>query len=283
MPALDYTLLNVIVKSALEEDIGPGDVTCEAVIPRGEEVDAEIIAREECVIAGQPVARVVFTTLDPQIHYQPDIPDGSAAAQGVNIAHVTGSAHSILMAERTALNFLQHLSGIATLTRKFVELTKESGVTILDTRKTLPGLRHLQKYAVAVGGATNHRMGLYDRVMIKDNHLRIQERFSADPVGRAIALAQESHPGDTVMVEADSLEAVEAALRAGAGWILLDNMSPDMLRDAAALINGNATAEATGGITLDNIAEVAETGIDYISIGFLTHSVKAVDLSLKIL
>ena len=282
MTKLDPAIVKDVVARALEEDIGSGDITTLALVPAAEEVEAEITAKEDCVVAGLPVAEAVFEHLDVRVKFEARAKDGEEAAAGGMLAVVNGPAMAILMGERTALNFLQHLSGIATLTRKFVALTKDSGTTILDTRKTMPGLRHLEKYAVSAGGGTNHRMGLFDRVLIKDNHLRIQERFSADAIAKAVALAREKNPGAPIEVEAGSLEAVEAAVNAGADCILLDNMAPGELREAVELIAGRAATEASGGITLDNVREVALTGVQFISIGYLTHSARAVDISLKI-
>ena len=282
MTKLDPAVVKDVVARALEEDIGSGDLTTLALVPATEEVEAEITAKEDCVVAGLPVAEAVFEHLDVRVKFEARAKDGEEAATGELLAVVNGPAMAILMGERTALNFLQHLSGIATLTRKFVDLTKESGAAILDTRKTMPGLRHLEKYAVSAGGGTNHRMGLFDRILIKDNHIRIQERFSADAIARAVALAREKNPGAPIEVEAGSLEAVEAAVNAGADCVLLDNMTIGELREAVELIAGRAATEASGGITPESVREVALTGVQFISIGYLTHSARAVDISLKI-
>jgi nicotinate-nucleotide pyrophosphorylase (carboxylating) len=282
MTKLDPAVVKDIVARALEEDIGEGDITTLALAPATEEVAAEIVAKEDCVVAGLPVAEAVFARLDARVKLDARVTDGEEVQAGGLIAVVSGPAAAILMGERTALNFLQRLSGIATLTSKFVDVTKDTGATILDTRKTTPGLRHLEKYAVAAGGGTNHRMGLFDRILIKDNHLRIQQRFSADAIARAVAVAREKNPDAPVEVEAASLDAVEAAVNAGADCILLDNMTPGELREAVELIAGRATTEASGGVTLDNVREVALTGVQFISVGFLTHSARAVDISLKV-
>ena len=283
MTKLDPAVVNDIVSRALEEDIGPGDITTRALVPVHEEVTAEIVAKERLVIAGLPVAEAVFAHLDPRVNFEPLVRDGSAVAAGSRVATVSGPAGPILMGERAALNFLQHLSGVATLTRRFVDLVKDTSATIIDTRKTIPGLRHIEKYAVAAGGGTNHRMGLYDRILIKDNHLRIQGRYSADSIGRAVALAREKSPGAPVEVEAGSLDEVEAAVRAGADCVLLDNMTVGEIREAIALIDGRAVAEASGGVTLDTVREIARIGVQFISVGALTHSARAVDLNLTIL
>ena len=282
MTKLDPAMVRDIVARALEEDIGAGDITTLALAPAAEEAEAEVVAKEDCAVAGLPVAEAVFARLDARVKFDARVKDGEEVKAGGLIAVVSGPATAILMGERTALNFLQHLSGIATLTKKFVDATKDTDATILETRKTTPGLRHLEKYAVGAGGGVNHRLGLFDRVLIKDNHLRIQERFSADAIARAVAVAREKNPDVPVEVEAANLDAVEAAVNAGADCILLDNMTPGELREAVELIAGRAATEASGGITLDTVREVALTGVQFISVGFLTHSARAVDISLKI-
>lgn len=282
MTGLDPSAVKQVVARALEEDIGSGDITTAATVPANEEVNAEIVAREYCVIAGMPVAAAVFKHLDARTVFEPLIQEGARASGGARVATISGRARQILTGERTALNFLQHLSGIATVTNQFVDLIKDTGAAILDTRKTLPGLRRLEKYAVAIGGGINHRMGLYDRVLIKDNHLRIQERYGTDGIGRAVAMAREKNPEGPIEVEAASLEDVEAALKARADYILLDNMLIDEIREAVKLIDRRAATEASGGITLDNVREVALAGVEFISIGFLTHSAKAIDFTLMI-
>lgn len=283
MTKLDPAAVRDIVARALEEDVGSGDITTRALVPAHEEVTAEIAAKEPLVVAGLPVAAAVFAQLDGRVVFEPLVAEGSAVAAGEAVARVSGPAGPILTGERTALNFLQHLSGIATLTRRFVGLVEGTPAAIVDTRKTVPGLRRLEKYAVAAGGGTNHRMGLYDRILIKDNHLAIQGRYSADGIARAVALAREKAPGAPVEVEADSLEDVEAAVRAGAECILLDNMTAGEIREALDLIAGRAAAEASGGVTLETVREIALTGVQFISVGALTHSARAVDLNLTIL
>jgi len=283
MPKIDQVILSAIVARALEEDIGAGDITTFSLIPANEEAEAELIVKEDCIVAGLVAAEEVFRQLDPRIRFEVLLADGARAERGIRLALFSGPARAILTGERTALNFLQRLSGIATLTRRYVELIKDTGATILDTRKTTPGLRQLEKYAVAVGGGMNHRMGLYDRILIKDNHLRVLERYGADSIRRAIAEAKQKNPGVPVEVEADSLEAVGAAVEAGADCILLDNMTIDEMREAVELVDRRAATEASGGITLENVREVALTGVQYISIGALTHSAKAVDMSLEVI
>jgi nicotinate-nucleotide pyrophosphorylase (carboxylating) len=219
----------------------------------------------------------VFAELDETVAVKALVHEGDMAEMGERVCKLAGTARAILMGERTALNFLQRLSGIATLTRQFVEAIAGTKAKILDTRKTTPTLRLLEKYAVAVGGGENHRMGLFDAMMIKDNHRALISRL-----GDAVAAARKLYPGAPIIIEADSIDEVEEALAAGADHILLDNMTPDELREAVALVAGRAKTEASGGIRLANVAEIAATGVDYISVGALTHSARAVDLSLEI-
>ncbi len=283
MTRLDPSAVSGIVSRAIAEDLGAGDITTRAVIPENEEASAEITAKEPLVVAGLPVAAAVFAQLDGRVAFKALVGEGVEVAEGAAVAALSGPAAPILVGERTALNFLQHLSGIATLTRRFVELVKGTPATIVDTRKTIPGLRHLEKYAVAAGGGTNHRMGLHDRILIKGNHLLIQGRYSADAIARAVALAREKAPGAPVEVEADSLDDVEAAVRAGADCILLDNMSVGEIREAVRIIDGRAAAEASGGVSIETVREIALAGVQFISVGALTHSARAVDMHLTIL
>lgn len=283
MTRLDPSAVSGIVSRAIAEDLGAGDITTRAVIPENEEASAEITAKEPLVVAGLPVAAAVFAQLDGRVAFKALVGEGVEVAEGAAVAALSGPAAPILVGERTALNFLQHLSGIATLTRRFVELVKGTPATIVDTRKTIPGLRHLEKYAVAAGGGTNHRMGLHDRILIKGNHLLIQGRYSADGIARAVALAREKAPGAPVEVEADSLDDVEAAVRAGADCILLDNMTVGEIREAVRIIDGRAAAEASGGVTIETVREIALAGVQFISVGALTHSARAADMHLTIL
>ena len=270
-----------LVRLALAEDIGPGDVTTKAIIPKAQKVKAKIIAKEGGVIAGLFVAKEVFRQVDRRIKFMPAVAEGARVKKGKVIAEIFGSASGILTAERTALNFLQHLSGIATLTSKFVARVKAQGsrVKILDTRKTIPGLRLLEKYAVKVGGGINHRMGLYDAVLIKDNHLKI-----VGGVKRAVEKARASlGPKKTIEVEAKDLAQVKEAIAAKVDRILLDNMKVKTLRVAVNLCKKvKVKTEASGGVSLDNVGAIAKTAVDYISIGALTHSAPALDLSLKV-
>ena len=275
-----------IVKRALEEDIGSGDITSSLTIPPASVSRAQIVAKDEGVIAGLQVAATVFAAVveadtakkGTKIHFVPKVEDGFRAHRGDVVAELTGSTAAILAGERTALNFLQRMSGIATKTARLVGLVKHTGAKIVDTRKTAPGLRILDKYAVRVGGGSNHRFGLYDAVLIKDNHIR-----ATGGIKEAVEAAKSGAPqGMNIEVEAASIEQVKQALEAGADTILLDNMSPATLKKAVGLCRGRALTEASGGVSEKNIVKIAETGVHMISVGALTHSVKALDLSLEI-
>lgn len=268
-----------IVETSLAEDVRTGDATTLATVPEDLRARGAVVAREVLVVSGIDAAEETFRRLDPSVKIQRSCSDGDQLQPGAPILEVEGLARALLTAERTALNILQQLSGVATLTRKFVEATKGTSVKILDTRKTTPGLRVLQKYAVACGGGTNHRFGLWDMVMIKDNHL-VALRSDPNPIAAAVAKARQAFPSLKVEVEADTLDQVDRALEAKADIILLDNMDPSTLREAVRRIAGRAKTEASGGIKLENVREVAETGVDFISIGALTHSARAVDIAL---
>ncbi len=282
MNALPQELVGNLVRAALAEDIGAGDITTETAIPSDQRAEACIIAKEPCVVAGLPLVKEVFAQIDRAIVVKPSIDEGDVVEAGARVCVLSGPARGILTGERTALNFLQRLSGTATLTRRFVDEIADSKARILDTRKTTPTLRLLEKYAVAMGGGTNHRMGLYDAVMIKDNHRAILARLGPKALGDAVAAARKKHPNAPIIVEADTLGQVEEALAAGANHILLDNMTPDELREAVALVAGRARTEASGGVGLDTVAAIAATGVDCISVGALTHSARAVDFSLEL-
>jgi nicotinate-nucleotide pyrophosphorylase (carboxylating) len=282
MITLPREFIQNIVRAALAEDIGAGDITTEAAIPADQRAEACIVAKEPCVVAGLPLVEAVFAQIDRAIIVKLLVGEGDPVEQGTRVCVLTGPARGILTGERTALNFLQRLSGIATLTRQFVDEIEGTKAKILDTRKTTPTLRVLEKYAVAVGGGTNHRMGLYDAVMIKDNHRVILARLGPKALGDAVAAARKNHPTAPIIVEADTLEQVEEALATGANHILLDNMTPDELREAVALVAGRARTEASGGVTLQTVRAIAQTGVDYISVGALTHSARAVDFSLEV-
>jgi nicotinate-nucleotide pyrophosphorylase (carboxylating) len=281
MSALLQESIRNIVRAALAEDIGAGDITTETAIPVDQMAEACIVAKEPCVVAGLPLVEEVFTQIDRAIAVKSLVGEGDFVEKGKRVCVLNGPARGILTGERTALNFLQRLAGIATLARQFVDETAGTKAKILDTRKTTPTLRALEKYAVAVGGGTNHRMGLYDAVMIKDNHRVILDRLGLKALGDAVGAARKTHPNAPIIVEADTLEQVEEALAAGANHILLDNMTLDELREAVALVAGRAKTEASGGVTLKTVRAIAQTGVDYISVGALTHSARAVDFSME--
>lgn len=282
MEELDFTIVNKIVQKALKEDVGTGDITTNAIIPFELECRAQIIAKEACVVAGMPVVTALFRSFDPSLKLKTLIADGKEAGKDDVIMEIEGKARSILTCERTALNFLQRLAGIATLTKKFVTACKKHRVQIMDTRKTTPLLRHLEKYAVSVGGGENHRIGLYDMFLIKDNHLNLTKEVSKNPVAASIAAAKKYAKGVPVEVEIEDIDQIEEAIEAGADIILFDNMIPGLLKEAVDLVNGRVKTEASGGITLENVKDYAACGVDRISIGALTHSARAVDMSLEI-
>lgn len=266
--------IEAFIDTAFAEDIATGDVTCESVIPADAKLVATMNAREDMVIAGLPLVAPIFRRLDPDCIVTFSVGDGDKVTAGTSIMTVSGAARALLSAERTALNTVQHLSGIATLTRRYVDLIDGTGASLLDTRKTIPGLRKLGKYAAAMGGAKNHRMGLFDAVMIKDNHIAV-----AGSVGIAVAAAKAAGRND-IQVECDTLEQVREALEARANSLLLDNMAPPLLREALAIVGGAIPCEASGGVTLESIRAIADTGVDFISVGRLTQSAPAVDIGL---
>ena len=268
---------------ALAEDIGPGDATVEFFIDPAQIAAARIFAKEPAVVAGAAVAAEVFARVDPSMGISIERADGVSVANGETILTIHGPSGSILTAERTALNFLQRLSGVATLTRRFVDAVAGTSAKILDTRKTTPGLRALEKAAVVAGGGTNHRMGLYDMVMVKDNHLITES--AAPALQAAINRVHAERPGVRIELEADTLAQVKAFLAlTGVDVILLDNMPPADLRAAVALGAGHPVQfEASGGVNLDTVRAIAETGVQWISVGALTHSARAIDYSLEFL
>jgi nicotinate-nucleotide pyrophosphorylase (carboxylating) len=270
------TAIDAAIDGALAEDMPHGDITSESVIPAGSRSEAYFLAKEEGVLAGLPVASRVFQRIDPSIIFIERFREGSLFHQSDKLARVKGPTVALLKGERTALNFLQRLCGVATVTRKFVEAVAGTKTRILDTRKTTPGLRLLEKYAVRTAGGSNHRISLSDMVLIKDNHLRRVGSVS-EAVRRARAAVR---PGVRVEVEAADLLMVREALAAKADMIMLDNMSLEMMRQAVGLAAGRVPLEASGNMTLDRVRAVAETGVDFISVGALTHSAKAVDISL---
>ena len=270
-----------LIQAALTEDIGSGDLTSQYFVPADRRATGFIVARETGVLSGGEVALEVFRRVDPLIDATLLVEDGSRIAEGAFLIKIDGPARSVLTAERTALNFLQRMSGVASATRQYVEAVKGTNAGILDTRKTIPGWRYPDKLAVTHGGGVNHRMGLYDRVMVKDNHLVAEGRL--EELQEAITKLKAEHPEVEVELEADSLEQVEAFLGLeGVDHILLDNMSLDELRQAVELRGdkGSPLLEASGGVTLDTVAGIAATGVDFISVGAITHSVRALDLAL---
>jgi nicotinate-nucleotide pyrophosphorylase (carboxylating) len=268
--------LERIAFAALAEDVGEGDVTTEATVDEDAVGTAELLLREPGVVCGLGVAEAVFRALDPDLRFEPLVDEGTSVPGGTAVARVTGPERAILTGERTALNFLARLSGIATLTRRYVDAVAGTRAAILDTRKTTPGLRALEKHAVVTGGGRNHRFGLDDGVLVKDNHLR-----AAGSVATAVERLRSATPLP-VEVECDTLEQVSDALTAQADAILLDNMSLDELRAAVELARVRARLEASGGVTLDNVRAIAETGVDEISVGALTHSARSLDVSLEL-
>ena len=265
-----------IVRRALREDIGSGDVTTLWVVSPGARLRGRFLVKQAGVVAGLAVAGLGFELLDPEVRFRPLVPDGSSVFPGDVVAEVEGPGQAILSGERTVLNFLQRMSGIATLTRRYVEAAAGTGAVILDTRKTAPGLRFLDKWAVRLGGGQNHRMGLYDMVLIKDNHIR-----AAGGISEAVASVRQDSELP-IEVEVENLDQFDEALALGVDRIMLDNMGTEQLREAVKRADGMVELEASGGITLDNVAEVARSGVDYISVGALTHSVLALDVSLEI-
>ena len=268
------------VKAALAEDIGSGDATTLATVPPGLTARAVMRAREPLVVAGIEFAEAAFRELSGKVRIEKIFRDGRRAKTGAALLKISGSARPILTAERVALNFIQRLSGVATLTAKFVEAARGTGVQILDTRKTTPVWRRFEKYAVVCGGGTNHRIGLFDMVLIKDNHLAALRRAKPNAIAAAISRTRKQFPKLKVEVEADTLEQVRQALDAGAEIILLDNMSLTQLRAAMKMAKGLAKTEASGGVNLKTVRAIAQTGVDFISVGALTHSAPAVDIAL---
>jgi nicotinate-nucleotide pyrophosphorylase (carboxylating) len=276
-PGLNMLAAREAVRLALQEDIGTGDLTSDLTVEVDHRATAELRAKARGVIAGLEVAELAFVEMDPGVTFTAFLSDGDRVEPGVVIARIEGLARGILSAERTALNFLQRMSGTATATRELVDLC-EGRATIIDTRKTVPGLRALDKYAVAVGGARNHRFGLFDGILIKENHIR-----AAGGIAQAVSRCRQGVPLLTkIEVEVTNFDELRQALDAGADVILLDNMSPEEMRQAAQIAAGRAQLEASGGISRENLREVASTGVDFISSGALTHSVKALDISLLI-
>ncbi|MEA3486350.1 MAG: carboxylating nicotinate-nucleotide diphosphorylase [Thermodesulfobacteriota bacterium] len=268
--------LKELIRTALDEDMGSGDLTTSSILTGNETGVAQVISKGEIIVAGITVFREVFHVLDSSLDFEEYFCDGQPAGKGENLACVSGSLKSILLAERVALNFFQRMCGIATMTHKYVEEISGTGVKILDTRKTTPNLRSLEKYAVKTGGGSNHRFGLYDGVMIKDNHIS-----AAGGISNAVRKVVGNIPPTVqIEVEVKNLQEVEEALASGVDIIMLDNMGAGEMEKAVSLIGGRALVEASGNITLSNVKEIAETGVDFISVGALTHSAPAADISL---
>lgn len=273
---MDHT--DTLINLAIEEDVGRGDITSKAIVPAGQRSTARIIAKQGLVLSGMDVAGRAFKKIDKRVSWKPLQKDGSPCKSGDEIAVVRGKTRALLAGERTALNFLQHLSGIATETRRYVEALSGSGIKILDTRKTTPGFRVLEKHAVKMGGGTNHRIGLFDHFLIKNNHIS-----AAGSISAAVALAKKKRTrGQWIEVEARTLDDVHEALSAGADIIMFDNMSIDMIRKAVKIIGGRAKTEISGNVTLKILPRYKDTGVDFISAGAITHSAPAADIHMLI-
>jgi nicotinate-nucleotide pyrophosphorylase (carboxylating) len=274
---VDFWVIREILERAFHEDMPMGDITTDCTVPEHSVSKAVLIAKQEGVIAGIDVCIEAFKMLDPKVKLRVIAKDGDFVEKGSQLLIVEGKSRALLKAERTALNLLQRLSGIASTTRKYVEKIIGYNAKVVDTRKTTPGLRALEKYAVRVGGGTNHRFSLSDGVLIKDNHIK-----AAGGIEQAVKAAKDSIPHTVkIEVETQTLDQVEEAIRAGADIIMLDNMSPSLMEQAVKIIDGKALIEASGNVTLDNIQEVAASGVDIISVGAITHSIKAMDISMK--
>ena len=272
------TGLDAIIDLALAEDLGAGDITSQATIPADRRCVAVIFAKAPGVLAGVDVVRSVYRAIDPDVHVEILLADRTPITPPLDLITLEGRARSVLAGERTALNLLGRMCGVATATREYVDAIAGSGARILDTRKTMPGLRTLDKYAVACGGGVNHRMGLYDAFLIKDNHLKV-----AGGVNQAVALARAAHPELPITVEVENLDQLREAVSCAPARIMLDNMPVDVTREAVAIVAGRAVVEASGGMTLANIRQVAHTGVDVISVGAITHSARWLDVSMEVL
>jgi len=274
------SVINKLIETALQEDIGSGDATTEATVPNSSMSNAFLNAREDLVLCGLNIAQAVFKILDSSICIEPLHYDGEKIRAGETIATIKGRTKPILTGERVALNFLQRLSGVATYTSIYVEKIKGTNAKILDTRKTTPGLRKLEKYAVRCGGGHNHRIGLYDQILVKDNHIAALKDEKPNPIAAAVKRSRESYPSLIVEIEADNLNQVRQAIEAGADIVLLDNMKISQIKEAVAMGKGKVKLEVSGGVNLNTVREIAETGVDFISVGALTHSARAVDIAL---
>ncbi len=282
-PEIDMKRVESLIMLALEEDLSDvGDTTSISVIGPDMQAKALLRCKEDLICAGLPVAEQVFKTVSPDLKFKALVEEGTSCKVGDVLAEITGEAEALLTAERTALNFLQRLCGIATTSGRYAATLADSKTEVLDTRKTTPGWRNLEKYAVAVGGASNHRIGLYDRVMIKDNHREMAGLEGEGGITRSVQRARDKFPELEVEVEADTLEEVKEAVEAGADYILLDNMTNEQMAEAVAINGGRSKLEASGGITIERLPSIGTIGVDYVSVGALTHSVKASDISMEI-
>ena len=283
IPTLDMQRVAVLIDLALSEDLADrGDTTSKSVIPADARAFGVLYAKSDCVLAGLAVAEAVFKKLDPECEFKYILHDGDKCPAKTVIAEITGNAVAMLTAERTALNFIQRLCGVATMANAYAASVKESSMKVLDTRKTTPGWRNLEKYAVAVGGASNHRIGLFDRIMIKDNHREMAGMEGPGGILRSVQRARAMYPDLEIEVEVDTLEELDEALQSGCEYILLDNMTTPMMAEAVKRSNGRAKLEASGNITIERLPEIAAVGVDFASSGALTHSVKSADISLDI-
>lgn len=278
MNELELKAAQTLIELALKEDVGHGDITTDNIIPAETRRKAKMVAKADGVVAGLPVAEMVFKSLDPQMSWNVRTPEGSRVKKGDVLVEFEGTYRALLTGERTALNFLQRMSGIASMSAKYADAVKDFKTVILDTRKTLPGFRMLDKYAVKTGGASNHRIGLYDMAMIKDNHIEV-----AGGITKAVnAVRSNIEKGILIEVETTTLAQVQEAIDAKADIIMLDNMDTETMKKSVELIAGRAKVEASGNMTLERLREVAATGVDFISIGALTHSVSALDISQRL-
>ena len=282
--AIDWGRADHLIELALNEDLDmTGDTTTLAVVPEQAVSRAVLLCKEkEMVVAGLPIAERVFKIVEPMLEFDAKVDEGEVCHYGDILAVIKGPARGILTAERTALNFLQRLCGVASASYRYSKELEGSKTVVLDTRKTTPGYRNLEKYAVSVGGATNHRIGLYDRIMIKDNHRELAAIEGDGAITRAVERARKAYPDLEIEVEADCLEEVAEAAETGAEYIMLDNMDNETMKKAVELVNGRAKLEASGGITIERLKSIGEIGVDFVSVGALTHSVKAADISLDI-
>lgn len=284
IPEIDWKRVNILIDLALEEDLGDaGDTTTVSCVPENARANAVLLCKEdEMILAGIEVAAGVFAKIDPSVEFTALKKDGDLCKRGELLARISGPARAILTGERTALNFIQRLCGVATMSHIYARELADSSCVVLDTRKTTPGYRNLEKYAVAVGGAGNHRIGLFDRIMIKDNHREMAALEGDGAITRAVSRARAAYPQLEIEVEADTLDEVAEAANCAVEHIMLDNMSDDEMKKAVAIVAGRAKLEASGGITLKRLASIGKIGVDFVSSGALTHSVRSMDISLDI-